>query len=242
MKVLVLGFDGRKKSAVPQVLYCGQDADAGRAVHENPPRGVVKTEFYKNPAYNKRAVHDPERDGAPEGELKLALEVKVIDFPFVKGVIALLVDALDDANEALLEAGKEPVVVVLSEELEDVSEEDLAELKKLTDLEAAGKQIKALEVKIEEVSGRLIASEALVKELEAKVALAEEAAATAVRERERVEIERNIQVKGLEDELARVAREQAAGDVGPTEVGAPSGETLELTPEAGNKPAGGKKK
>jgi len=143
-QVIVIGYDSRKRrTAKAVVLYCGSDAEAGRQTHYNPPKGIVKTAFVRNPEGRYR-VHDPERKGAPEGEV-VSSPVEVLDFPAAKGVIALLVESLDEANKRLGEAEKPQVIVFLAEGLTDLDEEDAKQFDALKALEDATRTLGAKE-------------------------------------------------------------------------------------------------
>lgn len=63
---ITLGFTGKGRAAEPQVLYCGLDATAATTVCENPPAGIVRTEFIKAPLVTRRRFFEaPELPAEP---------------------------------------------------------------------------------------------------------------------------------------------------------------------------------
>lgn len=55
---ITLGYTAKGRDALPQVLYCGLDADAASAACEAPPAGIVRTEFIKAPVVTRRRFHE----------------------------------------------------------------------------------------------------------------------------------------------------------------------------------------
>lgn len=54
MLAIILGFQDTGSTADFTVLYAGRDATAARAISENPPLGIVRTESLVNPITHRR--------------------------------------------------------------------------------------------------------------------------------------------------------------------------------------------
>lgn len=238
MLVLVVGYDARRrKSATPRVIYCGRDAEAAKAVHHNPPKGIALTEFVRNPEGRHRS-HDAERASAPVedvGEVK----VEVLDFPTAKGLLALLLEAIEEANKRLGEANLPPVIVFLAGGLTELSEEDAKQFDALKLVEALKKEAgAAIQAEVDRANAAYQSNEVLLGELaEAKKELAaavvELSDERTARRAERETIER------LEGEVAKLSQELSLALKTDDPTVGVVGETLELKPDAespGEKP------
>lgn len=62
---ITLGYQANGRHAEPIVLYCGLDAGKGKDIANAPSKGIVRTEFFKNPAGPVRKFF-PAEVSAPE--------------------------------------------------------------------------------------------------------------------------------------------------------------------------------
>jgi hypothetical protein len=66
MLAITLGYAESGRTAVPALLYVGNDAAEAEAVFVAPPDGIVRTELFKNPVVTRRRFFDAVAAAAPE--------------------------------------------------------------------------------------------------------------------------------------------------------------------------------
>lgn len=68
MTAIVLGYTAPGRTAAPTVLYAGTDAGAASDISNAPPAGILRTEFFKNPAVLRRRFFEVPASEAPAAD------------------------------------------------------------------------------------------------------------------------------------------------------------------------------